>query len=96
MQPLSIVKFYAVIDTLCKLLLRFVLCAIDFFPLHEREKRLRDGVVIGWPGAEKDWTTLFMRNSLRKVLEVYCVPWPLWSIKDCGAFCFDTLAGMLM
>lgn len=46
--------------------------------------------------AEKDWTTLFMHNSLRTVLEVYCVPWPLWSIKDCGAFCFDTLAGMLM
>lgn len=31
----------------------------------------------GWPGAEKDWTTLFMRNSLRKVLEVYCAPWSL-------------------
>ena len=47
MWPLSVVKFYVIIDAFCELLLGFVLCMIDFFPLHEREKRPHDGVVMG-------------------------------------------------
>ena len=46
MRSLSVVKFYVVIDAFCKLLFGFVLCTIDFFPLHEKEKRLHDGVVM--------------------------------------------------
>lgn len=56
MRPLSIVKFYVIINAFCKLLLRFVLRAIDFFPLHVREKRLHNGVVmrLSWGGEGLD------------------------------------------
>lgn len=80
MRSLSIVKFYVIIDTFCELLLGFVLCAIDFFSLHEREKRLHDSIVMERPGAEKDWTTLFMCNSLQKVLVQYCIFCLTWRL----------------
>lgn len=56
MRSLSIVKFYVIIDTFCELLLGFVLCAIDFFSLHEREKRLHDSIVmeLAWSGERLD------------------------------------------
>ena len=56
MWPLSIVKFYVIIDTFCELLLGFVLCAINLFSLHEREKRLHDSIVMGlaWSGERLD------------------------------------------
>ena len=47
MRSLSIVKFYVIIDTFCELLLGFVLCTIDLFSLHEREKQLHDSIVMG-------------------------------------------------
>ena len=53
MRPLSIVKFYVIIDTLCELLFRFVLCTINLFPLHEREKRLHDSIVMGLAWSRK-------------------------------------------
>lgn len=56
MRPLSIVKFYVVIDAFFELLFRFVLCTINLFSLHEREKRLHNGVVmrLTWGGKGLD------------------------------------------
>ena len=45
--PLGIVEFDVRSDTFHKLLLRFVLCSIDLFPFHGREKGLHDGIVVG-------------------------------------------------
>lgn len=59
-RPLGIVEFDVRSDTFHKLLLRFVLCAIDLFPFHGCEKGLHDGVVVELPDLEKDWTTLFI------------------------------------
>lgn len=53
MRPLSIVKFYVVFNAFFELLLGFVLCTIDFFSLHEREKRLHDSIVMGLAWSRK-------------------------------------------
>ena len=45
--PLGIVELDVRSDTFYKLLLRFVLCSIDLFPFHGREKGFHDGIVVG-------------------------------------------------
>lgn len=46
MRSLSIVKFYVIIDTFGELLLRFVLCTMDFSRCM-KEKKLHGGIVTG-------------------------------------------------
>lgn len=53
MRPLSIVELNVGINAFYKLLLRFVLCAIDFFPLHRCKKGLHDSVVMRLSGFGK-------------------------------------------
>ena len=52
-RPLGIVEFDVRSNTFRKLLLRSVLCAIDFFPLHRCEKGLHDSVVMRLSGFGK-------------------------------------------
>lgn len=74
MRPLCVIELAVCINAFYKPLFRFVLCTIDLFPLHGHKKGLHNRVVMRLSGFGKDWTALFIRNSLRNVFEVYCAP----------------------
>lgn len=65
-RPLSIIKFNAGINVFRKLLLGFVLSAVDLFPFHGREKGLHDGIVTGLSGLRERLDNLVYPKQLPK------------------------------